>query len=99
MRKANAGLRMMKASDVKQYLTFVKTEANVIAYQIDDKAPGQKQDLFIAHNANKTASNLKLPKGQWNVIVDGKQAGTKTLKRASGQVQVPAYSTVVLTQP
>ncbi|VXB54247.1 Pullulanase, type I [Exiguobacterium sp. 8H] len=96
MRKANPGLRMTKASDVKRFLTFHKAEANVITYTIDEDAPGQKNDLFITHNANPTNVQVTLPKGSWNVIVDGDRAGTKTIKRATGKVNVPAYKTFVL---
>ncbi|EPE62209.1 pullulanase, type I [Exiguobacterium sp. S17] len=99
MRKQNPGLRMAKATDVKKNLKFYKAEANVISYLIDDKAPSQKKDLFVTHNANPSQVTVKLPKGQWNIIVNGKQAGTKTIKRVSGSVNVPAYSTFVLKQP
>lgn len=98
MRKDNPGLRMTKAVDVKKNLKFYKAEANVISYSIDDKAPGQKKDLFITHNANAKTVKVKLPSGQWNLIVDGKQAGTKTIKRVSGTVDVPAYGSVVVKQ-
>ncbi|MGE9213675.1 type I pullulanase [Exiguobacterium aurantiacum] len=98
MRKDNPGLRMTKATDVKKNLKFYKAEANVISYSIDDKAPGQKKDLFVTHNANGKTVKVKLPSGQWNLIVDGKQAGTKAIKRVSGTVDVPAYSSVVVKQ-
>ncbi|MFN4213605.1 type I pullulanase [Exiguobacterium sp.] len=99
MRKANPGLRMTDAKDVKKNVKFYRSEPNVITYLIDDKAPGQKKDLFITHNANAETVKVKLPTGQWNVIVDGNQAGTKTLKRVSGYVEVPSYATVVVKQP
>ncbi|WP_214825605.1 type I pullulanase [Exiguobacterium algae] len=98
MRKDNPGLRMTKASDVKQFLTFLDSDPAVITYVIDEEAPGQKTDLFVTHNANPTAVDITLPAGKWNVIVDGDTAGTATLDRVSGTVTVPAYHTYVLSQ-
>jgi len=41
---------------------------------------------------------MKLPKGKWKLLVDGKQAGTKTIRTVSGAVRVEGLSSFVLAK-
>ena len=55
---------------------------------------------MVAHNANREAVEITLPsKGPWKVLVDGKQAGSKTLYVVhDNKIKVPALSSFVLKQ-
>ncbi len=79
-------------------MTFEAAPAQVIAYRLDDDAPQQKNDLYVIHNANRTVVDMKLPKGKWKLLVDGKQAGTKTIRTVSGTVRVEGLSAFVLAK-
>lgn len=70
-----------------------------MAYSIDGKGNGNKNEYFmVAHNANRESVEISLPsKGPWKVLVDGKQAGSKTLYVVhDNKIKVPALSSLVL---
>ncbi len=98
LRKKNPALHLATAKDIRRYLTFEAAPAQVIAYRLDDDAPQQKNDLYVIHNANRTVVDMKLPKGKWKLLVDGKQAGTKTIRTVSGTVRVEGLSSFVLAK-
>ncbi len=55
-------------------------------------------ELFVVlFNANRDKKvEFKLPKGEFDVVVNDKKAGTKSLGTAKGKINVPASSGVVL---
>ena len=100
LRAAHPAFRMEKASDVKSNVKFLKSSNDVIAYSINGSAVGDSWSLIVViHNASSKSSTVSLPKkDNWNVVVDGKQAGIKVVKSlpSASQVQVPALSTMVI---
>jgi type I pullulanase len=100
LRAQHPAFRIEKASDVKAHLRFLKTSNEVIAYSINGSALGDSwKTIIVVHNAATKTSSIKLPKlANWNVVVEGKQAGVKTLRTisAASQIQVPALSTMVI---
>lgn len=100
LRAAHPAFRMEKASDVKSNVKFLKSSNDVIAYSINGSAVGDSWSLIVViHNASSKSSTVSLPKkANWNVVVDGKQAGIKVVKSlpSASQVQVPALSTMVI---
>ncbi|MES9664012.1 type I pullulanase [Bacillus cereus] len=99
LRKKYPAFRMTSAEQIKTHVSFIDTPKNVVAYKIDGKGNGNKSDSFmVAHNANREAVDITLPsKGPWKVLVDGKQAGSKTLYVVhDNKIKVPALSSLVL---
>jgi pullulanase len=100
LRAAHPAFRIEKASDVKSNVKFLKSSNDVIAYSINGSAVGDSwNSIVVIHNAASKSSTVALPKkANWNVVVDGKQAGLKVLKSLpnASQVQVPALSTMVI---
>ncbi len=97
LRKKYSAFRMTSAEQIKKHIAFMDTPKNVLAYSI--KGNGNKNEYFIvAHNANKEAVDITLPsKGPWKVLVDVKQAGSKTLYVVhDNKIKVPALSSLVL---
>ncbi|KAA0783883.1 type I pullulanase [Bacillus wiedmannii] len=97
LRKKYTAFRMTSAEQIKKYITFIDVPKNVVAYSI--KGNGNKNEYFmVAHNANREAADITLPsKGPWKVLVDGKQAGSKTLYVVhDNKIKVPALSSLVL---
>ncbi|MGE7632675.1 type I pullulanase [Bacillus paramycoides] len=99
LRKKYPAFRMTSAEQIKKDISFIDAPKNVVAYTIDGKSNGNKTEYFmVAHNANREAVDITLPsKGPWKVLVDGKQAGSKTLYVVHDtKIKVPALSSFVL---
>lgn len=99
LRKKYPAFRMTSAEQIKKDISFIDAPKNVVAYTIDGKGNGNKTEYFmVAHNANREAVDITLPsKGPWKVLVDGKQAGSKTLYVVhDNKIKVPALSSFVL---
>ncbi|MBE7121711.1 type I pullulanase [Bacillus cereus] len=99
LRKKYSAFRMTSAEQIKKHVSFIDAPKNVVAYTIDGKGNGNKSEYFmVAHNANREDVDITLPsKGPWKVLVDGKQAGSKTLYVVhDNKIKVPALSSLVL---
>ncbi|MED1567662.1 type I pullulanase [Bacillus paramycoides] len=99
LRKKYPAFRMTSAEQIKKDISFIDAPKNVVAYTIDGKGNENKTEYFmVAHNANREAVDITLPsKGPWKVLVDGKQAGSKTLYVVhDNKIKVPALSSFVL---
>nr|WP_117616490.1 type I pullulanase [Bacillus wiedmannii] len=97
LRKKYSAFRMTSAEQIKKHIAFMDTPKNVVAYSI--KGNGNKNEYFmVAHNANREIVEITLPsKGPWKVLVDGKQAGSKTLYVVhDNKIKVLALSSLVL---
>ncbi|XLP24562.1 type I pullulanase [Bacillus toyonensis] len=99
LRKKFPAFRMTSTEQIKKHISFIDAPKNVVAYSIDGKGNGNKNENFmVAHNANRESVDITLPsKGPWKVLVDGKQAGSKTLYVVhDNKIKVPALSSFVL---
>ncbi|PHF36223.1 type I pullulanase [Bacillus pseudomycoides] len=99
LRNNYSAFRMTTAEQIKKHLAFIDAPKNVVAYTIDGKANGNKNEYFVvAHNANREAVEITLPsKGPWKVLVDGECAGSKVLYVFhDNKIKVPALSSFVL---
>lgn len=99
LRKKYPAFRMTSTEQIKKHISFIDAPKNVIAYSIDGKGNGNKNENFmVAHNANRESVDITLPsKGPWKVLVDGKQADSKTLYVVhNNKIKVPALSSFVL---
>ncbi|MBQ7346242.1 MAG: type I pullulanase [Oscillospiraceae bacterium] len=97
-RKAHPALRMATASESNSNIFQMNgLEANVVGYQITGGVNGETSDGIVAiFNANRNASTVTLPEGNWTVYVNGEKAGTEVLDVVSGTVQVDALSALIL---
>ncbi|MCU5111954.1 type I pullulanase [Bacillus wiedmannii] len=99
LRQKYSAFRMTSPEQIKKHISFIDAPKNVIAYSIDGKGNGNKNENFmVAHNANRESVDITLPsKGPWKVLVDGKQADSKTLYVVhNNKIKVPALSSFVL---
>lgn len=100
-RKAHSAFRMTTSEDVAKYLSFVEEglDEGVIAYSIDGAANNEAaEEIFVVYNPNKTETTVTLPDGEWDVYVNGNQAGTAVLSTANGEFTVSAISAAVLVK-
>ena len=97
-RKAHAALRLTNAEDVNNSITTLTgLDQNVAGFVIKGGVNGEEDDaIVVIFNPNKEATTVTLPEGEWNIYVNGEDAGTKVLGTASGSVKVDAISAMVL---
>ena len=92
LRKAYPQLRLPTAEAISRCVSPVATGMpNTAAFLIDGS-------LFSFFNANDEAVQMQLPEGKWNVLVNGKKAGTQVLETVSGSVCVAPISAMVLVK-
>lgn len=100
LRAAHPAFRSNDAIAVKSNLRFLKSPGDVIAYSLNgDKLGDSWKTIIVIHNAGTKSTSITLPsKADWNVVVDGKKAGTSIIKSLinSSTAQIPALSTMVL---
>ena len=72
----------------------------MIAFDIQGGVNGETaEELFLIFNANETASTVALPEGNWNVYINGEQAGTQALSTVKdGSAEVAPISAMVLVK-
>ncbi len=102
LRLSQPVFRMSERSEVRRRLDFVGTAGGeggeVIAFTLDGR--GLEGDgwerVFVAYNGGAGGASVRLPGGEWNVVVDAERAGVETLGSARGRYELPAYSMVVM---
>ena len=97
-RKAHKGLRMAEPGQIERHLQFLDLPRNVVGYTIQCADLEEKtKEILIIYNANNNAVTIPIPEGDWEVYIDGKQAGVQALRRVKGkQVSVDAISCIAL---
>ncbi len=98
-RAAHPALRLATAEDVAANLQVLDgTEEGVIAYTLNGNVEGETADqLLVVYNPLRTATNVQLPDGDWNVYVNDTTAGADTvIETVSGEVSVPEISGMIL---
>ena len=99
-RNAHPALRMTTAEEVAEKITQLSgLDFNVLGFHIAKDANGEQNELVVIFNPNAEATTVTLPEGQWEVHINGEEAGTKALASAEGTVEVAPISAMVLVQP
>jgi len=100
LRKEHPAFRMTSTSAIQQHLEFLDYSGeNFVAYQLSDYAnDDQWKNILVLLNGADTNKTIKLPKGNWHLIVDGKKVDQKGLGTKSGTITIPAISAFILKQ-
>ncbi|WP_300697024.1 alpha-1,6-glucosidase domain-containing protein, partial [uncultured Clostridium sp.] len=103
LRKEYKAFRMNTNKDIQKNIHFLKNEKdfeadNLVAYIIDSKNIDDKcSKIAVIINANDTEQKVKLNEEEWEVFVDDKNAGIKSIEKINGNtVNVAAKSIKVL---
>ena len=99
-RKAHPALRLTDGAAVDANVEpMIGLPAGVAAYTIKGGVNGETAEgIVAAFNAGKSAATITLPEGTWNICINGEDAGVTSLGTATGTVEVPAVSAVVLVK-
>lgn len=94
-RKAHPGLRLTTREAVFRHVHPIPCENDrCVAFHVDE--PGQ--ELLVIFNADTQPFFQPLPKGRWEVHIEGSRAGTQALRLAEDNTIVPPVSTSVLVR-
>jgi len=97
LRKAHPAFRMKTVDQIKRHLIFLNAPKRVVAFLIKDHANGDPWDqIVVIYNANTEQLTFELPEGNWNVVVDWKNAGIQTLYQTSKKVILKPLSAMVM---
>lgn len=94
-RKAHPSLRLTTREQVWQTVHPIRHDnPHVAAYHIDERT----HEMFVVFNADSSESAIALPQGQWDIHINGTQAGTESLGTAEGITALPPVSALVLVR-
>ncbi|HVS93285.1 MAG TPA: type I pullulanase [Mucilaginibacter sp.] len=99
LRKHHPAFRMPSAAMIRANLKFLDAGSpNIIAYQLNGKASGDKwKDIVVIFNGNTAGKKVTIPRGSWTIAVDGhsvKETGIRTISGTS--LTIPATSACIL---
>lgn len=99
-RQAHGALRMTTAEDVAAHITSMENLPNEVnGFIITGGINEETADaICVIFNPNPTEAKVALPEGNWNIYINGKDAGTTRLGSASGEVTVDGITAMVLVQ-
>ncbi|PLR66776.1 type I pullulanase [Bacillus sp. UMB0893] len=92
MRKTHPAFRMSTKEAAEKNIEVFKQDGNIVAYKLKNHANGDSwNNIVVIYNGNNEAKKVTLPDDvKWNVAVDHKDAGTKSLRtidKAEAEVQ------------
>ena len=98
-RRSHPALRMNTAQEVAEKITQLSgLDFNVLGFHIAKDANGEQNELVIIFNPNAEATNVTLPEGEWDIRINGEDAGDTSLGTTEGTVEVAPISAMVLVQ-
>lgn len=105
LRKSHEAFRMETMEEIQKGLTFIKeNEDYLIAFKLEEQdGTDDWKEIVVIYNANREAKTIQVEgvTSDWEVVVDGEQAGVTPLTDSeveidNGAVTVPAVSAVVI---
>ena len=99
-RKAHPALSLSSATAIKNNVYVQESSDKLVSFWIDGREiSGEDYDsIYVIFNADSAAKTVTLPEGDWDVCVNGTEAGTGVIETVSGSVSVEGISTMVLVQ-
>jgi pullulanase len=100
LRKAQPAFRMATSVEIIDNLEFMYKDLNgVIAYKLKDYASGDTWgDIIVMINGSKNLQQFNLPEGDWNLVVNQKEAGTETIDTLSNKYYIKGNEVLVMYQ-
>jgi pullulanase len=100
LRKNHPAFRMQTTKEVMKHLTFLDYPGeNFLAYRIADHANKDSwKNILVLLNGSELNKTIKLPTGQWTLVVDGQDVDEKGLTDVNATVTIPAMTAFVLKQ-
>jgi pullulanase len=99
LRKEHSAFRMNNAQQIKKHLEFLSDiPKNTVGFILKNYANNDTwNDIIVIYNANIENVNINIPDGNWNVVADKYNVGTKVLRTFNDySVEVDSISMSVL---
>jgi pullulanase len=101
LRKNHPAFRMPTTQMIQKHLSFIEMdEENLIAFRISDGANGDSwSEIIVAHNGSKEAKPVKLPDGDWTIVLEDHEideAGLRNHDKSS--IVVSGISSTILVR-
>ena len=85
------------AQVMENMVPFHCDQAHVGAFFLKDiHEDGTENRIFVAFSASDYVEHVTLPKGKWEIHINGEKAGTKSLGTVQGTLDIPPISAMVL---
>ena len=98
LRQAHPTLRLDSAEQIRQQVFPLEgMEPNVVGLHLRGDVDDPAQAMMVFFNANQKPITVNLPKGKWNVFVNGEKAGTEPLSVVENTAVIDPISALVLT--
>lgn len=99
LRRDHPAFRMTTSAEIKDYLKFLESPDNTVAFELTNHANHDNWgQIIVIYNPNKKSTTFALPSGKWEINATEGKVSESTLGHAEGTVNVPAISMMVLHQ-
>lgn len=99
LRKVHPAFRMTSADKIRKNLSFLPTQAGVVAYTINGSDVNDPwSTLLVVANGSPANAEIKLPSGEWKLEYSGNTSSTVNTSRMSGRMKVAGTTLVVLSR-
>jgi len=99
LRNNHPAFRLPTADAVRQYLSFLESPDNTVAFQLTDHANGDAwATIIVIYNPTKANAVVTLPAGSWTIVGTQGHVGETSLGQVAGTVVVPGITCEILYQ-
>ncbi|PLS14893.1 type I pullulanase [Bacillus sp. M6-12] len=100
IRKAHGAFRLRDKASLQKHLSFIDTGGSSVMYSLNNvKAIGPWSNILVLFHHIDRSADIKLPKGVWNLLCDGKQADISPIADPiEGTLNTEPLSTYILVQ-
>ncbi|MEM6321922.1 MAG: type I pullulanase [Bacteroidota bacterium] len=98
LRKNHPAFRMKSTEMIQAHLKFLDFEEGslLVGYTISDNANGDDwKDILVLFNGNRVDKPVKLPAGDWTMVVRGGEVDEISKTKARDEVKIPASSAMI----
>lgn len=97
LRKEFKSFRLSSSKEIREKLSFINEELglndkDVVTYRVKDG----KKEIIVVFNGQDKKTEIKLPKGQWGILVNKNVAGKNIISKAQGVYRVDKKEALVL---
>lgn len=98
LRKKHPAFRMGTNTLIQRHLEFIPMhDSLLVGYQLKDHANGDKwKDIIVLFNGNDSSKYIKIPDGNWLVVLYKTEIAEDGLKTVNEKIKVPERSAVIL---
>lgn len=100
LRKAHQSFRLRSTEAIQEHLSFLPTEDEwLVAYEIKDVRGDNWQHIIVAYNGHDRLAQVKLPEGNWKMVLSGSEVNSKGIGSATSRVaDVAPYSALIMVK-